>query len=154
MNITLCKRTRHSESFLAHRLIHQSIWASNCSCLHPSVTPCVPSYPTALTLCRCTPPGSWRQPGWQCRRPGRWQRRRPTPAPEGGGRGSVSAVSDGCGSILGFQWHSFTFWHFTAKPAADALSCPQGRVAFVSMTLEPPKERQWNFNICPFLNLN
>lgn len=36
---------------------------------------------TGLTPGRHTPPGSWTQPDWQCRRPGRWQRKRPTLTP-------------------------------------------------------------------------
>lgn len=36
---------------------------------------------TSPTPGRHTPPGSWKQPDWQCRRPRRWQRRRPTLTP-------------------------------------------------------------------------
>ena len=41
----------------------------------------LPSCQKAQTLCRYIAPGSWRQPGWQYRKPGRWQQRRPRPGP-------------------------------------------------------------------------
>jgi len=41
----------------------------------------LPSCRRARTPCRCIAPGSWRLPGWPCKRPGRWQRRRPRPGP-------------------------------------------------------------------------
>lgn len=41
----------------------------------------VPSYRWVQTPGQRTPLGSWKQPGWQCNWPGRWQRRRPTLIP-------------------------------------------------------------------------
>ena len=78
-------------------------------CVHTCVIP--PSCQTVRLLGPQTPPGSWRQLGWQCRRPGRWQQRRPTPTrwtywwcPWGSARAQSCWIPNPKAAIWPCQW--------------------------------------------------
>lgn len=100
-----------------------------------------PSYQTALTPCQCTPPGSWRQPGWQCRRPRKWQQRRPKPAP-GHGDDQPAMSMTGIESILRFWWQ-YQFLNLQLKVSFEqSIICQLVTFNFLKC--------HWNLDMCSF----